>query len=61
MTLIVFDRWGEKVFETRNQSTCWDGRHKGKLLNPDVYGFYLTVNCVNGQKFTKKGNVTILR
>ena len=61
MSLIIFNRWGEKVFETRNQATCWDGRFKGKLLNPDVYGYYLTVDCVNGQKFTKKGNVTILR
>ena len=61
MSLIIFNRWGEKVFETRNQSTCWDGRYKGKLLNPDVYGYYLTVDCINGEKFNKKGNITILR
>ncbi|MFZ1714026.1 MAG: PKD domain-containing protein [Saprospiraceae bacterium] len=61
MSLIIYDRWGEKVFETTNQSVGWDGTYKGKLLPPDVYGYYLTVICIDGQQFMKKGNVTILR
>ena len=59
--LMVFDRWGEKVFETQNQSTGWDGTYKGKVLPPDVYGYYVKVKCINGEEYTKKGNVTLIR
>ncbi|MEP7269650.1 MAG: PKD domain-containing protein [Saprospiraceae bacterium] len=61
MSLIIYNRWGEKVFETRNQSMCWDGTYRGRLLPPDVYGYYLVVDCINGKQFSKKGNVTIMR
>lgn len=58
---VVYDRWGEKVFETTSQDMGWDGRFRGKALNSDVFGFYLRVRCFNGEDFFKKGNVTLLR
>ncbi len=61
MQLMVFNRWGEKVFETNDQSTGWDGTFKGKKLPPDVYGFYLKVGCINGEQYEHKGNVTLIR
>lgn len=61
MSLRIYDRWGEKVFESTNQSVGWDGTYKGKLLPPDVYGYYLVVDCIGGDRFTEQGNVTILR
>jgi gliding motility-associated-like protein len=61
MTLIIYNRWGEKVFETSNQSVGWDGTFRGKILDPDVYAYYLSVTCIDGQTFMKKGNVTILK
>jgi len=59
--MMIFDRWGEKVFETKNQSTGWDGTFKGKELPPDVYGFYVQVKCINGEEYIKQGNVTLIR
>lgn len=59
--LIVYDRWGEKVFETRNKDVGWDGTHHGKELPPDVYGYYLNVTCIGGETYEEKGNVTIIR
>ncbi len=58
---VVYNRWGQKMFEGNNLNAEWDGTYKGKELPPDVYGFYLVVNCPGGQKFEKKGNVTLLR
>lgn len=58
---IVYDRWGEKVFETRDQNLGWDGTHNGKTLPPDVYGYYLNVTCIGGGTYEEKGNVTIIR
>ncbi len=57
----IYNRWGEKVFETADQSQGWDGTYKGDLAEPNVYVYYLTVECEEGEEFFKKGNVTLLR
>jgi len=57
----IYDRWGEKVFETFDLHTPWDGSFRGKTLPPDVYAYYLHVRCIGGEEFIKKGNVTILK
>jgi gliding motility-associated-like protein len=59
--LAVYNRWGEKIFETTNPAGGWDGTYKGKILPPDAFGFYVRVRCIGGQEFFKKGNVTLLR
>ena len=59
--LYIYDRWGEKVFETKDKSMWWDGSYKGVDLPPDVYGYYFRVVCVDGKKFSKKGNVTLIK
>src|SRR5690606_36305130 len=58
---IVYDRWGAKMFETSNLDQGWDGTFQGKQLPPDVYGYYLNVECIGGDTYTEKGNVTIIR
>ncbi len=59
--LKIFDRWGELVFETTDQSVGWDGRYKGKKVDPDVYVYHLTAICFDGQENLIKGNVTVLQ
>ncbi|MFK7806581.1 MAG: gliding motility-associated C-terminal domain-containing protein [Saprospiraceae bacterium] len=59
--LMVFNRWGEKVFETFDIDGFWDGTYNGKQLAPDVFGYYLEVDCVGGESFSDKGNITLLR
>jgi len=58
---IIYDRWGEKVFETTDIRKGWDGTFKGDNVDPDVFVYYLEVDCVDGQKYFKKGNVTLIR
>lgn len=58
---IIYNRWGEVVFETFDPQGTWDGTFKGKELSPDVYGYFLEVNCFGGEGFITKGNVTLLR
>ena len=57
----VYNRWGEKVFETDDPSIGWDGTYKGRELSPDVFGYYLEVRCFNEETYFKKGNVTLIR
>ena len=58
---VIYNRWGEKVFEAFTPDMEWDGTYKGNLLEPDVFGYYLEVRCFNEETFIKKGNVTLLR
>lgn len=59
--LEVYDRWGEKVFQSDDLNYGWDGRFRGIHLPPDVYGYYCTLRCPDGRSYFKKGNVTLLK
>ena len=61
MTLQVYNRWGQQVFVSNDQSIGWDGSYKGTDLPPDVYGYYLQCICADGSTLRTKGNITLLR
>lgn len=59
---IIWNRWGEIVFETNDPATQgWDGTYKGKDLTPDSYAWYVWLTCGNGDIFEDKGNVTLIK
>ena len=57
----IYDRWGQKVFESTDPTTGWDGFINTNAIAPDVYGYYIEAICFDGKKFFKKGNVTLIR
>ena len=57
----VFNRWGQKVFETEDQSIGWDGYFEGMKIDPAVYDYYLRVECIGEQEYFEKGNITLIR
>ena len=59
--LQVYNRWGEKVFETKDISKGWDGSLKGKLQPVGVYVYFLNMESLNGNKITKHGVITLIR
>lgn len=61
LTFIVFNRWGEKVFETTDKNIGWDGTYKGDKLNTGAFVFRLEGRTYDGKSFTSKGNITLLR
>jgi gliding motility-associated-like protein len=61
MKFIIWNRWGQKVFETDNRNTGWDGKVNGKLQPMDVYAYTLSVEFFDGKKTTKKGDITLVR
>ncbi|MBS1743238.1 MAG: gliding motility-associated C-terminal domain-containing protein, partial [Bacteroidetes bacterium] len=58
--LMVYNRWGEKVFETHNVSDCWDGTYKGNPCEIGNYVYYLTGETLCG-KVNRKGNLVLFR
>jgi len=61
MDLMVFNRWGQMVFETTDQAKGWDGTYNGKPQEMDSYAYVLRVTFIDGTTLQKKGNVTLLR
>jgi len=61
LKMVVYNRWGEEVFESDSQDNAWDGTFKGTALEADVYGYHLTVRCINGESLVKQGNITLMK
>ena len=54
--LIIFNRWGKKVFESEGNELKWDGTKNGANLGNGIY-FYV----LEGKDFKKPGSFTLLR
>jgi len=63
----IFDRWGEKIFVSRDfsihtrGSVWWDGRINGKMAEQDVYAYRVEVVHPNGQVEVFIDTVFLLR
>ncbi len=42
MTLRIFDRWGELLYETTDLDMGWDGTYRGALVRNDIYVWRMT-------------------
>ncbi len=56
----VFDRWGNKLFSTKDMSQGWSGTQKGSKSPNGVYT-YIIRGADDKDKFTEKGTVTLAR
>ena len=61
MHWIIYNRWGQKIYETDNRKSYWDGTFNGKLQPVDVYTYTLDVTFSDGKKYRKTGDITLLR
>lgn len=58
--LVIFNRWGEKVFETSDPKIGWDGTHNGTSLNSGSFAFIASGITWEGNEFELKGYLTLL-
>lgn len=56
----VYNRWGEMLFETTDQSIGWDGYYKGARVMQGVYVYYVRGFFTDGEKIHKSGSVTVI-
>jgi gliding motility-associated-like protein len=58
---MVFNQWGEKIFESNNQRLGWDGSYKGKAQPSGVYIYICKLKLADGTLIDRKGTLNLLR
>ncbi len=61
MNFKIWNRYGQMVFETKNQSIGWDGTHNGRELNPGTFVYTLEVSFAEGATEIYTGDITLVR
>jgi gliding motility-associated-like protein len=60
-TFSIFNRWGERVFETNDQAQGWDGNYKSEPAKQDVYVYKINLTTTHGELKQYTGQVTLYR
>jgi gliding motility-associated-like protein len=59
--LIIYDRWGNKLFETKDVNPGWDGKVSGgKNAAEGVYIYYLKITGFDNNSVIKKGTFSVV-
>ncbi len=59
--MVIYDRWGRKIFETQSQEEGWAGRNGIKIYPSGVYAYYIRIQQSSGRIVEDKGTVILLR
>ncbi len=57
----IFNRWGERIFYTRNVGQCWDGTYKGTKQDGGVYVYMIRAKTTCQSEVFRKGTVVLVR
>jgi gliding motility-associated-like protein len=62
LSMTIFNRWGEKVFESSDSKFAWDGTFHGVLQNPQIYVYQLRITFIDGYAMPlQKGSISLIR
>jgi trimeric autotransporter adhesin len=57
----IYDRWGEKVFESENLNIGWDGTFHGKPMDQGVFVWHLKAVLNTDKEINWKGTISLIR
>jgi gliding motility-associated-like protein len=60
-SLNIFNRWGQKIFESRDISKGWDGTFNGQDVTAGGYVWFINVKYEDGRNENLKGTVILIR
>ncbi|MFM2358067.1 MAG: hypothetical protein RLY16_59 [Bacteroidota bacterium] len=61
VSVSIFNRYGSKVYESRNYRNDWKGTYNGKSLPDATYYYVISFELIDGRVQEMRGDVTILR
>jgi gliding motility-associated-like protein len=59
--LLIFNKWGEQVFQSTNINSKWNGQYKNQDCPIGVYGYLINCKFANQAAQTAQGDITIVR
>ncbi|PUZ26800.1 gliding motility-associated C-terminal domain-containing protein [Chitinophaga costaii] len=59
--LIIYNQYGQVIFESKDQSNGWDGTHSGQKQPAGVYVYALQATLTDGSQATRYGTITLIR
>ena len=61
-SFLIFNRWGELIYESSEMGEGWDGSYRGKKCQDGVYPWKLNVRkSYNDERKEYVGHVSLLR
>ncbi|MCK4346488.1 MAG: gliding motility-associated C-terminal domain-containing protein [Bacteroidales bacterium] len=57
---IIRNRWGNKIFETKDHQATWDGKVRNKFVQEGVYIYFLRIITHDGEIIEKNGHITVI-
>jgi gliding motility-associated-like protein len=61
MDLIIYDRWGQKMFETSDPLVGWDGTNRDNPMPSGTYVYHVSVALNSGHRESYQGNFVLIR
>jgi gliding motility-associated-like protein len=61
ITFQIFNRNGNKVYESRNHEAAWDGNYKGILQPSSVFIYAISYTNQDGNRKNTNGTLTLIR
>jgi gliding motility-associated-like protein len=59
-SLEIYDRWGNKVFGTNDETKGWDGKVSGEYAPAGAYIYQLKYRSKQGEPIEKRGSITLM-
>ena len=59
--ILIFNRWGEKLYESHKLEEPWDGKYKGELVQMDAYVYEVRVTSFSKKLYKYSGTVVLIR
>jgi gliding motility-associated-like protein len=59
--IMIFDRWGLKMFESSDILKGWDGKVNGKEVADGTYFHLINAKDIDGKEIKKQGTITLFK
>jgi gliding motility-associated-like protein len=60
-SMVIYNRWGNKIFENKGDSSPWNGTFMNNDCEEGVYPYFIEVNDIFGRKSVLTGSVNLVR
>lgn len=58
--MIIYSRWGQQIFESRDIDLGWDGTKNGNLIPEANFMYYIEIQDGSGKLYEERGSLTML-